>query len=96
MRAGRTLLVLSILTRAGVLVILCLLALLTNYHNLKRAYNHPRLVELSEGKPMRVFYEKTDRFFDGVHSSRGFSHGFGGKIGMLSGAVPITFDRLIF
>ncbi len=63
MRNGRTLLVLSILTRAGVLAILCLLALLTNYHNLKRAYNHPRLVELSEGKPMRIFYEQTDKFF---------------------------------
>lgn len=56
-------LVVSILTRTGVIAILCLLALLTNYHNLKRAYNHPRLVELSEGRPMRVFYENVDRFF---------------------------------
>ena len=63
MRAGRTLLVLSIVTRAGVIAILCFLALLTSYHNLKRSYNHPRLVELSEGKAMRVFYEKTDAFF---------------------------------
>ncbi len=63
MKAGRFLLVLSIVTRAGVIAILCLLALLTSYHNLKRAYNHPRLVELSEGKAMRVFYEATDRFF---------------------------------
>lgn len=63
MRAGRTLLVVSILTRAGVVLLLCYLALLTNYHNLKKAYNHPRLVELSEGKKMRVFYEANDRFF---------------------------------
>ncbi|MFT5465809.1 MAG: ferredoxin-type protein NapH [Verrucomicrobiales bacterium] len=63
MRAGRTLLVLSIVTRAGVIGLLCLLALLTNYNNLKHAYNHPRLVELSEGKAMRAFYEATDKFF---------------------------------
>jgi ferredoxin-type protein NapH len=63
MRAGRTLLVFSILTRTGVIAILCFLALLTSYHNLKRSYNSPRLVELSEGKAMRVFYEKTDAFF---------------------------------
>lgn len=63
MRNGRLLLVFSIFTRAGVLAILCLLAMLTSYHNLKRAYNHPRLVELSEGKNMRVFYETCDSFF---------------------------------
>ena len=63
MKAGRSLLALSIVTRTGVIAILCLLAMLTNYHNLKRSYNLPRLVELSEGRPMRVFYENTDRFF---------------------------------
>ena len=63
MRAGRTLLALSIATRTGVIAILCVLAMLTNYHNLKRAYNHPRLVELSEGRTMRIFYEKADSFF---------------------------------
>lgn len=63
MRNGRILLVLSIFTRAGVIAILCLLAMLTSYHNLKRAYNLPRLVELSEGKATRVFYENADRFF---------------------------------
>ena len=63
MRAGRVLLVISIFTRGGVLLLLCFLALLTNYHNLKRAYNNPRLVELSEGKAMRAFYEKTDALF---------------------------------
>ena len=63
MRAGRSLLVLSILTRAGVIGILCFLAALTSYHNLKRSYNNPRLVELSEGKAMRVFYETSDAFF---------------------------------
>ena len=34
MRAGRTLLLLSILTRAGVICLLCYLAFLTHYHNL--------------------------------------------------------------
>lgn len=63
MRAGRSLLVLSIITRTGVMAILCFLALLTSYHNLKRSHNNPRLVEPSEGKAMRVFYEKTDAFF---------------------------------
>lgn len=63
MRAGRILLVFSIFTRGGVVLLLCLLALLTNYHNLKLAYNSPRLVELSEGKSMRQFYEKCDAFF---------------------------------
>jgi ferredoxin-type protein NapH len=63
MRAGRSLLILSILSRTGVIVLLCFLAFLTNYHNLKRGYNLPRLVELSEGKAMRVYYEKTDAFF---------------------------------
>ena len=63
MRSGRLLLALSIVTRAGVIGILCLLAMLTEYHNLKTAYNNPRLVELSEGKRMRVFYEKADGFF---------------------------------
>jgi ferredoxin-type protein NapH len=63
MRAGRSLLALSIFTRTGVIALLCFLAFLTNYHNLKRGYNLPRLVELSEGKGMRIFYEKTDAFF---------------------------------
>ncbi len=63
MRAGRLLLALSIVTRLAVVLLLCVLALLTEYHNLKLAYNHPRLVELSEGKTARVLYEKTDAFF---------------------------------
>lgn len=63
MRSGKTLLVLSILSRAGVVALLCVLALLPEYHNLKKAYNHPRLVELSQGKAARILYEKTDAFF---------------------------------
>ena len=39
MRAGRSLLALSIFTRTGVIALLCFLAFLTNYHNLKRGYN---------------------------------------------------------
>ncbi len=41
--------ILSILTRFSVIGLLCTLALLTEYNNLKIAYNHPRLVELSSG-----------------------------------------------
>ncbi len=53
----------SIFTRFSVLGLLCTLAMLTEYNNLKIAYNHPRLVELSSGPAMRVFYESTDKFF---------------------------------
>ncbi|NOY00086.1 MAG: 4Fe-4S binding protein, partial [Verrucomicrobia bacterium] len=62
MKSGRILLAISIISRTGVVVILCTLALLTHYHNLKTAYNHPRLVELSSGKTARFFYEQTDNF----------------------------------
>lgn len=44
-------------------LLLCALALLTEYHNLKVAYNNPRLVELSSGKTTRQLYEATDAFF---------------------------------
>ena len=40
--------------------ILCALALLTHYHNLKQSYNSPRLVELSSGKTARWMYERAD------------------------------------
>lgn len=60
-RSGRTLLAVSILTRFGVLLLLCGLALMTDYLNLKVAYNNARLVELSSGKTTRVLYEITDR-----------------------------------
>jgi len=62
-RSGRSLLVLSIVTRFGVLALLCFLAWMTTYLNLKIAYNHPRLVELSSGKMVRVGYEMTEKFF---------------------------------
>jgi ferredoxin-type protein NapH len=52
-----------VLTRVGVLLLLCTLALLTEYLNLKMAYNNPRLVELSSGKTARVLYEVADGFF---------------------------------
>lgn len=91
MRAGRLLLVLSIVTRAGVIAILCLLALLTNYHNLKRAYNHPRLVELSEGKTMRVFYEASDAFFSKFGDPAEMAQKSGGMTWSIRlGGVPFT------
>ena len=66
--------VLSILSRFSVIGLLCTLAMLTEYHNLKIAYNHPRLLELSSGKAMRVFYETADSFFalfgDPAHEAR--------------------------
>ncbi len=62
-RSGRSLLALSIVTRLGVLLLLCFLAWMTEYLNLKVAYDHPRLVELSSGRAVRVGYELTDAFF---------------------------------
>jgi ferredoxin-type protein NapH len=60
---GRKLLVLSVVSRVCVLLLLCLFAMWTEYLNLKIGYNNPRLVELSSGKAMRVFYEYSDAFF---------------------------------
>ena len=62
MRSGQWLLIFSLLSRSSVVLVLCLLAMLTEYLNLKIAYNHPRLVELSSGPAMRVFYESADSF----------------------------------
>jgi ferredoxin-type protein NapH len=44
-------------------LLLVLLAMWTEYLNLKVGYNNARLVELSQGKAMRVFYEYSDAFF---------------------------------
>ena len=91
MRSGRILLVLSIFTRAGVIAILCLLAMLTSYHNLKLAYNHPRLVELSEGKSMRVFYESADKFFSKFGDPAEEAQKSGGMTWSIRlGGVPFT------
>jgi len=60
---GRILLVVSVFTRASVLLLLCLFACWTEYLNLKTAYNLPRLVELSAGKTVRIFYEYSEWFF---------------------------------
>ena len=62
-RSGKLLLSLSIVTRLGVVLLLFFFAFMTEYINFKKAYNHPRLVELSDGKAMRIFYEATDTFF---------------------------------
>jgi ferredoxin-type protein NapH len=58
---GLKLLVLSLFTRGAVLLLLCFLALMTEYLNFKVAHNNPRLVELSAGKPTRIFYEFVDK-----------------------------------
>jgi len=63
MKSGRTLLVLSIVTRFGVVLLLCCLALLTEYLNLKMGYNNSRLVELSSGPVARGLYEWADAVF---------------------------------
>ena len=55
---------LSIVTRLGVVLLLCVLALLTEYNNLKLGYNNARLVELSSGTTTRVLYETADAFFN--------------------------------
>jgi len=60
MRAGRLMLVGSIISRLGVVALLCALALMTSYVNLKQAYNNPRLVELSLGVTARKAYEVAD------------------------------------
>ena len=62
MRTGWIMLIVSILTRMGVVILLCLLALMTEYLNLKQAYNNPRLVELSHGPKARAAYEAADKF----------------------------------
>lgn len=60
MRGGWVLLVGSVITRLGVVTLLCTLAWLAEYVNLKQAYNHPRLVELARGSLTRTAYEWTD------------------------------------
>jgi ferredoxin-type protein NapH len=60
------LVVLSVATRAGVLALLCLFALWTDYLNLKVGYNSARLVELSDGKAMRIFYQASDALFTAI------------------------------
>ncbi|HIL72482.1 MAG TPA: 4Fe-4S binding protein [Verrucomicrobia bacterium] len=63
MRSGYTCLIVSIITRLMVVLLLCYLAFMTEYLNFKLAHNNARLVELSAGKPMRIFYEQTEKFF---------------------------------
>ncbi|GMT49944.1 MAG: hypothetical protein IEMM0008_1483 [bacterium] len=76
---GRFFVVLSIFSRAFIIVFICLVALWNVYLNLKVAYNLPRLVELhygkeivkigsysmtiNKGKIVRQFYETSDDFF---------------------------------
>jgi ferredoxin-type protein NapH len=60
---GKLLLALSVVTRFSTVLLLCCLAMWTEYLNLKVGYNHPRLVELSSGRAMRLFYEASEWFF---------------------------------
>ncbi|WDE96250.1 4Fe-4S binding protein [Lentisphaera profundi] len=67
---GKKLLIFSVISRSLVLLLLCLLAMWTEYLNLKVGYNNARLVELSAGsdrpiygKLLRQFYESSDAFF---------------------------------
>ena len=55
--------VVSIFTRFALLALLCCMALWTEYLNLKVGYGHARLVELSSGWGMRLFYQMSDGFF---------------------------------
>jgi ferredoxin-type protein NapH len=57
------LLILSICTRLGVVLLLCTLAMWTEYLNLRVGYGNARLVELAAGPAMRWFYEASDAFF---------------------------------
>lgn len=61
--SGQFFIILSIITRFSVIILFCTFALWTSYLNLKVGYNNPRLVELSSGKAMRIFYEQSDSFF---------------------------------
>lgn len=63
LHSGKTLLALSIASRFAVVLLLCCLALLTEYLNFKVGYNSARLVELSSGPVWRMFYEISDSFF---------------------------------
>jgi len=62
-QSGKALLALSITSRLGVLLLLFFFAFMTDYLNYKQAYDNPRLVELSSGKTVRIFYEATDTIF---------------------------------
>ena len=61
--SGTLMLALSIVSRFSVVLLLCTLALWTEYLNLKLGYNSARLVELSSGVIMRWVYELSDSFF---------------------------------
>ncbi len=77
-KRGVRLLILSTLSRTAVLLLLCTLALWTEYSNLKLGYNNPRLVELSSGRMMRLFYEGSDAFFSLFGEPAQVAREFGG------------------
>ncbi len=61
--SGMVLLLTSVVTRVGVLLLLCGIAWNTIYINFKVAHNNARLVELSAGSTTRFFYERAEAFF---------------------------------
>lgn len=75
---GRSLLALSVVSRALVLLLLCAIAMWTEYSNLKLGYGNARLVELSAGKGMRLFYEWSDAFFSWFGDPAEVARTFGG------------------
>jgi ferredoxin-type protein NapH len=60
---GQRIMALSVISRIAVLVLLCALAMMTEYLNYKVVHNHPRLVELEAGEGARRRYEAFDWFF---------------------------------
>ncbi|MBZ0268301.1 4Fe-4S binding protein [bacterium] len=69
---------LSVVSRACVLLLLCTIAFWTEYSNLKLGYGNARLVELSDGKAMRIFYEWSDTFFSWFGDPAEVARTFGG------------------
>ncbi|MEE2658501.1 MAG: 4Fe-4S binding protein [Candidatus Latescibacterota bacterium] len=63
---GMGLLLGSIATRLGVVILLCCLALWTEYLNLKVGYGNTRLVELAAGPAWRSFFEASDALFSAL------------------------------
>ena len=70
--------ILSIITRAGVLLLLICIALWTEYTNLKLGFNSARLVDLSSGMAMGIFYRISDFFFSIFGDSLKVAQSFGG------------------
>lgn len=62
-KLGIRLMIVSVVTRLGVLLLLLFLSWLPTYINFKIGYNSARLVELSDGKLIGLLYRITDFFY---------------------------------